>query len=413
MLASHVAGILLAMKKILTLLLALAAGVAAAQPANSVILVSMDGFRPDYLERGVTPNLNRLAAAGARAVAMRPSFPSITFPNHYTLVTGMRPDHHGVVDNTMIDKSVSDQRFTLSNAEAVADRRWWDQAEPVWVTAELHGIRTGVLFWPGALAAIHGVRPTVAPKFDGKMPASERVDMLLSLLDRPAEQRFGFMTLYFPDVDHAGHDFGPSAPQTTEAVALLDRAIGRLLEGLARRHVDANLVIVSDHGMTDVSAERVLPLYRVLPPGSYEEVASGPYAAINPSSPANEEQLAAALTKPYAHMQCWRKADIPARLAYGHHARVPAFLCLADPGWSIVFSERSAAKVKGGKHGYDNLAPEMAATFIAAGPAFKPGVVLPAFDNVDVYPLLMRLLGVTPLPSDGDLTPLLPALTSR
>jgi len=410
MLASRMAGILPAMKKLLTLLLALAAGAAAAQPTNPVILVSMDGFRPDYLDRGVTPNLNRLVAGGVRALAMRPSFPSITFPNHYTLVTGMRPDHHGIVDNTMIDKTISDKRFTLSNAEAVADRRWWDQAEPVWVTAERNGIHTGTMFWPGSEAAIHGVRPTVAPKFDGKLPASARVDTLLSWLDRPADQRFGFMTLYFDDVDHAGHEFGPSAPQTTEAVALVDQAIGRLLDGLASRHIDANLVIVSDHGMADVSTERVLPLQNVLPRGSYEEVTSGPYAAINPSSPDNEGKLAAALAKPYAHIQCWRKEEIPARLAYGHNARVPAFLCLADPGWSIVFSDKSAAKVKGGKHGYDNVAPEMAATFIAAGPAFKPGVVLPAFDNVDVYPLLMRLLDVAPLPSDGDITPLLPAL---
>ncbi|QJD90022.1 alkaline phosphatase family protein [Duganella dendranthematis] len=404
------AGILRAMKKLLTLLLALAAGVAAAQPAHPVILVSLDGFRPDYLERGVTPNLNRLAAGGVRAVAMRPSFPSITFPNHYTLVTGLRPDHHGIVDNTMIDKAISDKRFTLSNAEAVADHRWWDQGEPVWVTAERNGIRTGTMFWPGSEAAIHGVRPTVAPKFDGKLPAAERVDTLLSWLDRPADQRFGFMTLYFDDVDHAGHEFGPAAPQTTEAVALVDQAIGRLLDGLASRHLDANLVIVSDHGMAAVNHERVLPLYQMLPKGSYEDVTNGPYAGINPSSPEQADKLAAALMQPHAHLQCWRKEEIPARLAYGHNARVPAFLCLADPGWSIVFSDKSAAKVKGGKHGYDNVAPDMAATFIAAGPAFKPGVVLPEFDNVDVYPLLMRLLDVAPLPSDGDITPLLPAL---
>jgi predicted AlkP superfamily pyrophosphatase or phosphodiesterase len=400
------------MKTLLALLLALAGATAAAQsvqPAHPVILVSMDGFRPDYLERGVTPNLNRLAASGVRAVAMRPSFPSVTFPNHYTLVTGMRPDHHGVVDNVMNDAAIPEQHFTMSNATAVVDRRWWDQAEPVWVTAERNGIRSGTMFWPGSEAAIHGVRPTEAPKFDGKLPASARVDKLLSWLDRPAEQRYGFMTLYFDDVDHAGHEFGPAALQTTEAVALVDQAIGRLVEGLASRHIDANLVIVSDHGMAPVSTDRVIRMQALLPAGSYEDVTSGPYAAINPA-PGRSEQLATALLKPQEHMQCWRKQDIPARLAYGRNARVPAFLCLADPGWSVVFNDKSAAKVKGGKHGYDNAAPEMGATFIAAGPAFKPGVVLPEFDNVDVYPLVMRLLGVAPLPSDGDLTPLLPAL---
>lgn len=396
------------MKTLVTLLLALVGATAAAQPAHPVILVSMDGFRPDYLARGVTPNLNHLAATGARAEGMRPSFPSVTFPNHYTLVTGMRPDHHGLVDNVMRDPAISDERFTLGNAAAVTDRRWWDQAEPVWVTAERNGIRTATMFWPGSEADIHGVRPTIAPKFDGKLPAAQRVDTLLSWLDQP-QQQFGFLTLYFDDVDHAGHEFGPDAEQTTQAVALVDQAIGRLVAGLEARHIDANLVIVSDHGMAPVSTERVIRLQDIAPKGSYEEVVSGSYAGLN-AKPGHDAELAAALLQPHPHLQCWRKQEIPARLAYGKNARVPAFLCLADPEWSVVFNDKSAAKVKGGKHGYDNLAPEMAATFIANGPAFKPGVLVPSFDNVDVYPLLMRLLDVTPLPSDGDITPLLPAL---
>ncbi|WP_229223864.1 ectonucleotide pyrophosphatase/phosphodiesterase [Duganella sp. sic0402] len=389
-------------------LLAMPAAALAAPPANPVILVSIDGFRPDYLARGVTPNLNRLVAAGARAVAMRPSFPSVTFPNHYTLVTGKRPDHHGIVDNVMNDPAISSERFTMGNAAAVTDRRWWDQAEPVWVTAELNNVRSATMFWPGSEAAIHGVRPTIAPKFDSKLPAAGRVDTLLSWLDQ-ADQQFGFLTLYFDDVDHAGHESGPDAPETTAAVALVDQALGRLLDGLAARQVAANLVIVSDHGMAAVSRERVIRMDALAPQDSYREVASGPYATMD-AAPGADAQLAAALLKPQQHMQCWRKQDIPARLAYGGNPRVPDFICLAEPGWSIAFSDKSAARVKGGKHGYDNAAPEMAATFIAAGPAFKPGVVLPVFDNVDVYPLLMRLIGVPALPSDGNITPLLPAL---
>lgn len=395
------------MKKLLAFLLAVLAASAAAQPAPPVILVSIDGFRPDYLARGLTPNLNRLAAGGVRAVAMRPSFPSLTFPNHYTLVTGKRPDHHGVVGNTMDDAGI-DGRFKLSNRDAVADRRWWDQAEPVWVTAERHDVRSATMFWPGSEAAIHGVRPTIAPRFDGALAAAARVDTLLSWLDQPG-QRFGFLTLYFDDVDHAGHTFGPVAAQTDNAVALVDGAIGRLLAGLASRHIDANLVIVSDHGMTPVSGKRLIRMDKLAPQGSYQEVVAGPYAGIN-AVPGREAELAAALLKPHRHMQCWRKQDMPARLAYGGNPRVPAFVCLAEVGWSIVFNDERAAKVKGGAHGYDNLSSEMAATFIAAGPAFKPGVVLRSLDNVDVYPLLMRLIGVPALPSDGHITPLLPAL---
>ena len=381
---------------------------AAAHAAPLTILVSIDGMRADYLERGVTPNLNRLAAHGARAQAMRPSFPSITFPNHYTLVTGLRPDHHGIVDNNMDDAAIPGVRFSMGNAAAVVDRRWWDQAEPAWVTAELHGIRSGILFWPGSEAAIHGVRPTLAPRFDGKQPAAARVDRLLSWLGRAQVKPLGFATLYLDDVDHAGHTFGPDAGHTTQAVERVDQAIGRLVEGLAKRHLDANIVIVSDHGMAPVSAGRVVRMDKLLPEGSYNMVVSGPYAGMEPA-PGREAELAAALFKPQEHMECWRKGEIPARLAYGRNARVPAFICLAETGWLLEFGDKNA-HMKNGAHGFDNAAPEMAAIFIAAGPAFKPGVVLPAFDNVDVYPLLMRLLNLEPLPSDGDLTPLLPAL---
>lgn len=389
----------------LAALLLLAAGCCGAAPLT--ILVSIDGMRADYLERGVTPNLNRLAAGGARAVAMRPSFPSITFPNHYTLVTGLRPDHHGIVDNNMDDAAIPGVRFSMANAAAVVDRRWWDQAEPVWVTAELHGIRSGILFWPGSEAEIHGVRPTVAPQFDGKQPAVARVDRLLSWLGRADVEPLGLAALYLDDVDHAGHTFGPDAGQTTRAVARVDQAIGRLVDGLAKRRLDANLVIVSDHGMAPVSAGRVVRMDKLLPEGSYHMVASGPFAGMEPA-PGREAELAAALLQPREHMACWRKGEIPARLAYGKNARVPAFICLAETGWMLTFDDKALGK--GGAHGYDNAAPEMGAIFIAAGPAFKPGVVLPAFDNVDVYPLLMRLLNLEPLPSDGDITPLLPAL---
>ncbi|RFP11393.1 MULTISPECIES: ectonucleotide pyrophosphatase/phosphodiesterase [unclassified Duganella] len=395
------------LKKLAGLVLLAVSCCATAHATPLTILVSIDGMRPDYLERGVTPNLNRLAAGGARAVAMRPSFPSITFPNHYTLVTGLRPDHHGVVDNNMDDAEIPGVRFSMDNPAAVTDRRWWDQAEPVWVTAELHGIRSGTLFWPGSEAAIHGVRPTVAPPFDSKHPAVVRVDRLLSWLGRANVEPLGFATLYLDDVDHAGHTFGPDSGQTTRAVARIDQAIGQLIDGLAKRHLGANIVIVSDHGMAPVSAERVVRMDRLLPEGSYRKVVSGPYAGME-AMPGREDQLAAALLKPQDHMQCWRKGELPARLAYGHNARVPAFICLADTGWMLTFNDKALGK--GGAHGYDNVAPEMGAIFIATGPAFKPGVVLPAFDNVDVYPLLMRLLNLEPLPSDGDITPLLPAL---
>jgi predicted AlkP superfamily pyrophosphatase or phosphodiesterase len=365
-----------------------------------LILISVDGLRPDYLDRGVTPNINALAARGVRAEAMRPSFPSLTFPNHYTLVTGKRPDHHGIVNNNMEDPAIPGVKFALSNRAAVEDRRWWDAAEPVWVTAEKAGLKTATMFWPGSEAAIQGVRPTHWLPFDGEMPNPARVAQLLRWLDQPV--RPAFLTLYFDTVDHDGHEFGPDAPETTRAMAEVDARIGDLLNGLKARGIEANIVLVSDHGMMNVAADRAIRIDQLLPAGSFRVIAAGAVAGLE-AAPGQEKALAAALLRPHPHMDCHRKADVPAHLHYGRNARVPAFVCIAAPGWMIMAMAPKGDWQLGGMHGFDPHVPEMAATFVAAGPAFGAGAVLPVFDNVDVYPLLMRLLGVPALASDGDI----------
>jgi predicted AlkP superfamily pyrophosphatase or phosphodiesterase len=399
------------------LLLLLVAGCSRTPPVETaspvqrppLILISVDGLRPDYLDRGVTPNINALAASGVRAKAMRPSFPSLTFPNHYTLVTGRRPDHHGIVNNNMEDAAIPGRAFALSNRDAVIDRRWWDEAEPVWVTAEKAGVRTATMFWPGSEAPIQGVRPAQWLVFDGRLPNPARVAQILGWLDQPpgpdgptAQKRPGFLTLYFDTVDHDGHEFGPDAPETTAAMAEIDLRIGDLLAGLKARGITANILLVSDHGMIGVAPERTVRIDTLLPPGSYRLVSAGAVAGLEPV-PGQESALAAAVLKPNDHMQCARKADLPARLHYGSNHRVPAFVCIAQPGWMIANQPPREGSRLGGMHGYDPATPEMAATFVAAGPAFKVGAVLPVFDNVDVYPLLMRLIGVKALASDGDI----------
>jgi predicted AlkP superfamily pyrophosphatase or phosphodiesterase len=370
---------------------------AAAQPP--LILISVDGLRADYLDRGVTPNIAALAARGVRATAMRPSFPSLTFPNHYTLVTGKRPDRNGIVNNTMQDPAIPGVTFALSNRTAVEDRRWWDEAEPVWVTAEKAGVRTATMFWPGSEAAIGGVRPSAWLSFDGEMPNEKRVAQLLAWVDAPV--RPGFMTLYFDTVDHAGHEFGPDAPETTAALAEVDARIGDLVAGLAARGVAANIVLVSDHGMATVSSDRSIILKDLLPPDSFRLVTGGAVAGLE-ALPGKDAVLASALDNAHPHMRCWRKDAIPAALHYGRNARVPAFVCLADPGWMVWGMPARPGTRLGGMHGYDPAAAEMAASFVAAGPNFREGMTIEPFDNVDVYPLLMTLIGVDPRPSDGN-----------
>ena len=351
----------------------------AQQRAPVTILISIDGFRADYLQRGVTPQLAALGANGVEA-PMRPSFPTKTFPNHWAIVTGDRPDRNGIVANSMEDASRPDDKFTMASD----DPYWWNEAEPIWVTAEKAGVRTATMFWPGSnvpwggtkasswpYAITGGTRPSDWAQFNQAISGAQRVNMVLDVLRRPADIRPTFVTLYFDIVDTAGHIYGPDAPETTKALADVDGHIGDLVAGLKAMGQPANLVIVADHGMAASSSERVVALDKVADSANYRVVESGPYATLA-AVPGREKALEAALLKPHAHMQCWRKGDIPARFHYGTHQRIPPYLCLGETGWEIQPTAPTKS-VSGGSHGWDDRAPEMQALFIANGPAFAPG----------------------------------------
>ena len=376
-----------------------AAASATARPL--VILISIDGFHPGYLERGVTPTLSALAADGASG-PMRPSFPSVTFPNHYTLVTGQHPDNHGIVNNSMMDAELG--RFTMASLET----GWWDQAEPIWVTVEKAGLTSATMFWPGSESVIRGERPTYFRPFDQSVPGAARVDQLLDWLD--SSPRPDFATLYFDIVDTAGHRHGPDAPETDAASASADASIARLIAGLEARGLrrDTVLVIVSDHGMAATSPERVIYVDDLVPADALGFTYTGAAAFFDPA-PGREAEVEAALVKRHPHGECWRKADIPARLSLGANPRVPAIACAADVGWLFATRARPVTRT-GGAHGYDPAASEMAALFIAHGPGIARGVTLGDLDSVDVHPLLGRLLGIPVPPGDGRAADTLPAM---
>lgn len=384
----------------------LAAGVDAAPRAPVTILVSIDGFRPDYLDRGITPNLSRLAAEGVTG-PMRPSFPSKTYPNHWTLVTGLRPDRHGITANSMEDPARPGETFTM----ATDDPFWWNAAPPIWVTAEKAGIPTAAMFWPGSVVGwggtrgsewpntiVNGTRPTDWQAYTQQMPDANRVRVVLDWMRRPAATRPRFVTTYFDVVDTQGHAHGPTSPEVNAAIADVDRAIGELVAGLAAQRQPANLIVVSDHGMSATSSDRVIALDRIVSPADARVFESGPYATFVPL-PGRDAAVAAALLRPHAHLQCWRKGEIPARFHYGANPRVPPFLCLAEDGW-MTYKTAPATPFSRGEHGYDNALPGMRALFIANGPAFAAGHRVEAFDNVSVAPLLRTLLG---LPADPTL----------
>ena len=373
-----------------------------------LILVSIDGFRADYLGRGISPNLKALADGGANA-AMHPSFPSITFPNHYTLVTGLYPDHHGIIENTMRDPARPDVTFKMSNSDAVTDRFWWDEGTPMWDTVEQDGGKVGVEFWPGSEAAVQGIRPTYYSKFDSKVTNDARVDQILAWMDLPADQRPNAYLLYFDIVDHEGHDHGPDSKEVNDAIGSVDEAIGRLEAGLKARGVAANQIIVADHGMSAISADRAYFLEDYLPAGSYTMRTTGPVATLDPT-PGHEADVDKLVHTHFDHMQCWHKGDVPARFHFGTNPRIPAIVCAAEQRWLVDDTHAKGIGYKGGAHGYDNLSPDMQALFIANGPNIKAGVKLDPFINVDVYDLEMKLVGLKPHRNDGTLAPFRPVL---
>jgi predicted AlkP superfamily pyrophosphatase or phosphodiesterase len=393
------------------LLLALALGspAVAQEPEPAVtILISIDGMRPDYLDRGLTPNLAEFRKRGV-AATMRPSFPSKTFPNHYTIVTGKRPDRNGIVGNAMIDPVRPGQMFSMGDPKQALDPFWWIEAEPVWITAEKAGLRTATMFWPGSEVAHGGIRPRDWMRFDQAIGNEQRVNTVLDWMRRPAAIRPRLVTMYFDTVDTAGHRFGPDrSAELDAAITEVDARIGDVVRGVEAMGVRANFVITADHGMAATAEDRVIQLQDLIDPASYIAVETGPYAAIEPAA-GTDDRVYQALLKPHDHMACHRKEALPAQLHYGKNPRVAAIICIAQNGWTIL-SGTPPYPVKGGAHGYDPANPDMHAPFMAFGPAIKPTAGLPLFDNVDVYPLIAALTGFAPLPSDGDAATLAPII---
>ena len=384
------------------LLLALAATKQAERPI--LILISLDGWRWDYLDRAKAPNLRRLAAAGVRAEGLIPSFPSKTFPNHYTIVTGLSPEHHGIVSNTMVDRSIGPDRFTMSSATA-KDARWWG-GEPVWVTAIRQGRRASILFWPGSEAAIGGIRPHDWIPYSDAFPNRERVERMLTWLARPEGERPSFATLYFSDVDSVGHRAGPDSSEVLAAADQLDALIGTLVAGVDKLGLASrtNYVIVSDHGMAQLSDDRTIFVDDYLDPSTVEIVEMSPVLQVLPRS-ASAESAYQALKGKHPALTVYKREEMPEDLHYRNNPRIPPVVGIADDGWTIALRSRNLVRLvtdRGGDHGYDPKHRSMLGLFIAAGPAFRQAAVVPPFENIHVYDVMCRALGLTPAPNDGD-----------
>ncbi|HVZ66121.1 MAG TPA: ectonucleotide pyrophosphatase/phosphodiesterase [Lacunisphaera sp.] len=392
--------------------LVLAASCRAAPPSAAkdiVILVSIDGFRWDYLRQyaAETPTLRALAADGVHATRMTSCFPTKTFPNHYSIATGLYPAHHGIIDNWFYDPGLG-ETFGMTKPASNTEARWWG-GEPIWITAERQGVRAACYFWPGSEAEHHGRRPSFSQPFDKKISSEARVDGLLAWLARPATERPRLCTLYFNIVDDAGHEFGPAAPETATAVREADDATARLLAGLARLGLRdrTDLVIVSDHGMSEQSPEQVIFLDDLIDLTRVRVDSSGPIGGVRPlpgmGTAADLARQIKAKAPPQLHV--WLRDATPARFHFRGNPRIPDVVLLADDHWNFEVKKNWAKRREHyhkANHGWDPATPNMGALFIAEGPAFRRGVELPDVPNIAVYNLLCATLGLKPAPNDGD-----------
>jgi len=358
----------------------------------------MDGFRWDYAAHASTPNLDQIAKKGVRAAYLNPSFPTKTFPNHYTIATGLYPDHHGLVNNSFYAPDL-DKYYKISDRDAVEDGRFYG-GEPIWVTAEKQGVTSATFYWVGSEAKIEGIRPTYWKKY-ASMPYLNRIDTVISWLQLPLKARPRLIMWYLDEPDHTGHAFGPTAPQTYKKVEYLDSLLGVFLEKLEGLPIadSINFIVTSDHGMGNISNDRVIDLQSVLK-SKWIKIIQGSNPVFTIKAERGYKDSILQKLSNVKHLRAWKSENIPSRLHYGTNPRTLDITVVADSLWSLKWE--GDGDFSGGTHGYDNRDTDMHTIFYAFGPAFKSKYVSPHFNNVDIHDLMAKILQIKPAKNDGN-----------
>ncbi|WP_206156235.1 alkaline phosphatase family protein [Chitinophaga fulva] len=385
---------------------------ASQQTKPYVIMISIDGFRYDYAEKHHAQNLLRLSGQGVRATAMQPSFPSLTFPNHYTLATGMYPAHHGLVDNHFYDRK-RDAIYKVGNRDAVEDGTWYGGL-PLWILAEKQQMVSASYFWVGTESAIQNIRPTYYFKYQEKTGIDQRIQQVVNWLQLPVEQRPHLITFYFPEVDHMGHSYGPDSDSVKNAVQFVDAAIGRMQEAVNKLNLPVNFIIVSDHGMLRVDTERTLSLPDSPALKPLRIVPGGEKIMLYGNNEADIKTAYDFLKQHENHYTVYLKKETPERWHYGQedvYNRIGDIVVVAEANYAFGMPGK---KMHPGHHGFDNNLTDMNAIFMAWGPAFKTNTRIATFENIHVYPLVARILGLDiTQPIDGKIEVLEPVLNQQ
>ena len=386
--------------------------------APYVVLVSLDGFRFDYPDIFHTPNLDRIARAGVKAEALRPVFPVKTFPNHYSIVTGMHPSEHGLVANTMYDPD-ADLWYRLRDRAAVEDPRWYG-GEPIWVTAAKQGMVTASFFWVGSEAPIQGFQPTYWYRFDDEIAAGQRVDQVLDWLDMNPQKRPHMITLYFEHTDHAGHDYPVDAGAMRDAVRLVDDQLGKLLEGIAELpHADqVHIIVVSDHGMADVRAKQTWYLEDMMDTDQLVAYAGSRTERVLHIDPlvTPPDDLISALQNAMPNVAVFTPDNAPDHLQYrGDMGRLGDIVLVPELGWQVQIRRNPDWELRDSRtHGWDRNSRSMHGIFYAMGPRIRAGSKLSGIENIHIYALMAELLGLKPADThSGSIAPFSSILSER
>jgi alkaline phosphatase D len=365
-----------------------------------VVLVSLDAFRWDYDSIHGTPVLEDIARNGVTARRLIPSFPTKTFPNHYTIATGLYPDHHGLVNNSFYAPDL-DLVYRIGDRTMVSNGAFYG-GEPMWVTARRQGMKTASFYWVGSEAPVQGIQPDYWKAYDDEVPFGDRVDTVLKWLTLPGNKRPHLVTLYFEEPDAISHGYGPLSSETGAMVRSLDSLIGVLRKGIARLP-DAgkiNLIVLSDHGMTEVDGSRYNYIFDTLPQAMVKRIYGGnPVWAVEPAEGKQDSVLL--LLNIQRGMKAYARENLPDHLHYGTHPRIPEIVLVADPGWTAGIRLQPRGDTRG-DHGYDWTFSDMHSIFYAEGPAFRKGFSVDTLYNVDIYNIVTGILGLVPAPNDGN-----------
>ena len=367
-----------------------------------VLLISMDGFRADYLEKTHTPNFDKMAKNGIRSDGLIPVFISKTFPNHYSIATGMYAENHGLIANSFFASDLGEY-YSIRDRKSVEKADFYG-GEPIWVTAEKQGLKTASYFWVGTEAAVSGIHPSIWKRYDQKVPFDDRIDSVMTWFSLPKPNRPRLIMLYFHEPDWTGHEYGPNSAQTIEQIQKMDGIMGTILKKAGNLTIadKLNVLVVSDHGMTEVSPEQVIDLSVYTDLSGVATVGAGPIVFLSADSSKRLTPIYNDLQQ-LPNAQVYWKRDIPDRWHYRAHERIPEVLIVAEEGWTLMPMGHGPGMPKG-THGYDNKLISMQAIFVAEGPAFKSGYSKEVFENIHIYPLLAHILGLEPYSGiDGDL----------